>query len=65
MAFFQNSVLNKHLKGQDEKTVKVAYQKFVAYFHNPAIQQNIRDAKEEQFQEGFLRELFVDILGSS
>ncbi|MFD0835276.1 Eco57I restriction-modification methylase domain-containing protein [Mariniflexile aquimaris] len=63
MAFFQNSVLYKHLKGQDEKTVKVAYQKFVAYFHNPAIQQNIRDAKEEQFQEGFLRELFVDILG--
>ena len=28
MAFYQNSVLNKHLKGQDEKTVKVAYQKF-------------------------------------
>jgi hypothetical protein len=63
MAFFQNSVLNKHLKGQDEKTVKAAYQKFVTYFHNPVIQENIRDAKEEQFQEGFLRELFVDILG--
>lgn len=63
MAFFQNSVLNKHLKGQDEKTVKASYQKLCAYFHNPIIQQNIRDAKEEQFQEGFLRELFVDILG--
>lgn len=63
MAFFQNSVLNKHLNGQDAETVKAAYQKFTAYFHNPAIQQNIRDAKEEQFQEGFLRELFVDILG--
>ena len=63
MAFYQNSVLNKHLKGQDEKTVKASYQKFCAYFHNPIIQQNIRDAKEEQFQEGFLRELFVDILG--
>lgn len=63
MAFFQNSVLNKHLNGQDAETVKAAYQKFSAYFHNPAIQQNIRDAKEEQFQEGFLRELFVDILG--
>ncbi|WP_166961925.1 Eco57I restriction-modification methylase domain-containing protein [Yeosuana marina] len=63
MAFLQNSVLNKHIKGQDEKTVNQAYQKFVAYFHNPAIQQNIREAKEEQFQEGFLRELFVDILG--
>src|SRR5690606_12257866 len=63
MAFFQNSVLNKHLKGQDAETIKTAYQKFTAYFHNPVIQQNIRDAKEEQFQEGFLRELFVDILG--
>lgn len=63
MAFFQNSVLNKHLSGQDAETLKAAYQKFTAYFHNPAIQQNIRDAKEEQFQEGFLRELFVDILG--
>jgi len=63
MAFFQNSVLNKHLKAQDAKTVDAAYEKFVAYFHNPAIQQNIRDAKEEQFQEGFLRELFVNVLG--
>ncbi|MBT3209832.1 MAG: N-6 DNA methylase [Bacteroidetes bacterium] len=63
MAFFQNSVLNKHLKGQDTKTLNAAYQKFTAYFHNQAIQQNISLAKEEQFQEGFLRELFVNILG--
>jgi len=63
MAFFQNSVLNKHLNVQDTETVKAAYQKFTAYFHNPVIQQNIREAKEEQFQEGFLRELFVAILG--
>ncbi|MDP2060343.1 MAG: hypothetical protein Q8J97_11440 [Flavobacteriaceae bacterium] len=63
MAFFQNSVLNKHLRTQDAETVKAAYLKFCAYFHNPVIQENIRDAKEEQFQEGFLRELFVDILG--
>lgn len=63
MAFFQNSVLKKHLSGQNTETLKAAYQKFSAYFHHPAIQQNIRDAKEEQFQEGFLRELFVEILG--
>lgn len=63
MAFFQNSVLNKHLKTQDSETVKAAYQKFCVYFHNLTIQQNIRGAKEEQFQEGFLRELFVEILG--
>ncbi|MEX1003113.1 MAG: TaqI-like C-terminal specificity domain-containing protein [Crocinitomicaceae bacterium] len=63
MPFFQNSVLNKQLKTQDEKAVLLAYEQFTAYFHNPAIQQNIRDSKEEQFQEGFLRELFVNILG--
>ena len=32
-------------------------------FLNPEIQENIRNSKEEQFQEGFLRELFVKILG--
>jgi len=55
MKFFQNSVLNKHLKAQDTNAIKAAYKEFAAYFHNPDIQQNIREAKEEQFQEGFLR----------
>jgi REP element-mobilizing transposase RayT len=63
MKFFQNSVLQKHLKNQDAEAMKAAYIKFTDYFHNPEIQQNIRDAKEEQFQEGFLRELFVNVLG--
>ncbi|MCD4695445.1 MAG: N-6 DNA methylase, partial [Bacteroidales bacterium] len=65
MAFFQNSVLHKHLKTLDKEVVSAAYTKFEEYFKNPEIQQNIRDAKEEQFQEGFLRELFVNILGYS
>jgi len=63
MKFFQNSVLNKHLKAQDSNAIKAAYKEFAAYFHNADIQQNIREAKEEQFQEGFLRELFVKVLG--
>lgn len=63
MSFFQNSVLNKHLKSQDEDAVQSAYKLFTAYFHDAARQQNIRNSKEEQFQEGFLRELFVKILG--
>ena len=50
-------------QSQDAQAIKAAYFKFTAYFHNPEIQQNIRAAKEEQFQEGFLRELFVSILG--
>ncbi|MBK7873709.1 MAG: hypothetical protein IPJ74_25140 [Saprospiraceae bacterium] len=63
MTIFQKSVLNKYLKTLDDKKVSAAWQAFEAYFNNPDIQQNIREAKEEQFQEGFLRELFVRILG--
>jgi len=63
MALYQTSVLKNYLKRQDKETVAKAFKKFSKYFHNPSIQQNIRDSKEEQFQEGFLRELFVDILG--
>ena len=63
MALFQNPVLKKYLKQQDGDVVGKAYKKFAKYFHNPAIQQNIREIKEEQFQEGFLRELFVNVLG--
>jgi type I restriction-modification system DNA methylase subunit len=63
MSFFQNSVLQKHLRNLDHTAISYAYQAYRSYFHDAAIQKNIREAKEEQFQEGFLRELFVNILG--
>jgi len=63
MALFQNSVLNKYIKLQDQQAVEKAFKKHAKYFHNSERQQNIRDSKEEQFQEGFLRELFVYVLG--
>lgn len=63
MPLFQNSVLNKYLKEQDKEAVQVAFDKYRSYFHDPEIQRNILDAKEEQFQEGFLRELFVKVFG--
>lgn len=63
MALFQNSVLNKYLAVQDKDAVANAYKIFSTYFHDKIIQQNIRESKEEQFQEGFLRELFVKVLG--
>jgi hypothetical protein len=63
MPLFQSSVLNKYLKDQDDAAVKEAYSTFSKYFHNPTIQENIRESKEEQFQEGFLTELFVKVLG--
>ncbi|MDR2861553.1 MAG: hypothetical protein LBV07_03270, partial [Syntrophobacterales bacterium] len=46
-----------------EEKISLPYSQFAAYFHNPDIQENIRNSKEEQSQEGFLRELFVKILG--
>lgn len=63
MSLFQKSVLNKYLNEQDNTAVQAAYQKYKAYFHNLQIQHNIRESKEEQFQEGFLRELFVNVFG--
>ncbi len=61
MSLFQASVLKKYLKEQGKQPIKDAYEKYKSYFFNPVIQQNIRESKEEQFQEGFLRELFVNI----
>jgi type I restriction-modification system DNA methylase subunit len=63
MPLFQNSVVTKYLQAQKREKVALRWNDFKAYFHDPEIQQNIREAKEEQFQEGFLRELFVKVLG--
>lgn len=63
MSLFQRSVLAKYLKEQDKKTVLSVYETFKRYFHDPVIQRNIIESKEEQFQEGFLRELFVKVFG--
>ncbi|MDD3877267.1 MAG: Eco57I restriction-modification methylase domain-containing protein [Bacteroidales bacterium] len=63
MSLFQNSVIKKYNKELDTQKVQEAYALFKTYFLNPTIQANIREAKEEQFQEGFLRKLFVDVLG--
>lgn len=61
--FFQNSVIKKYLASQDAELVTKAWETYKAYFLNPAVQENIRASKEEQFQEGFLRELFVKVFG--
>jgi hypothetical protein len=63
MSLFQKSLLKKHLLDSSNQECNEAYKRFSAYFHDPQRQQNIRNSKEEQFQEGFLRELFGNILG--
>ena len=63
MSMFQKSVEKKYLNELDSSFVDKKYTDFQNYFGNPERQENIKNAKEEQFQEGFLRELFVNILG--
>ncbi|RFC53188.1 Eco57I restriction-modification methylase domain-containing protein [Brumimicrobium aurantiacum] len=63
MALFQSSVLKSHLALLNEKDLEKAYKKYKTYFHNTKIQENIKKAKEEQFQATFLNELFVNVLG--
>lgn len=63
MALFQQSVIKKHIEALDSKIIEQKWQKYGAVFHNFEKQQNIRNSKEEQYQEGFLRDLFVDVLG--
>jgi type I restriction-modification system DNA methylase subunit len=62
MALYQKSVLNKHLKQLEQPKVSKAYKKYVKYFLNPTIQDNIRNSKEEEYQGIFLTELFVNVL---
>jgi type I restriction-modification system DNA methylase subunit len=62
MALFQTSVLNTHLAQLDQATLGKAYKKYQNYFWNTTIQENIKTAKEEQYQATFLNELFVNIL---
>ena len=63
MALFQSTVIEKYINAQDQKVLKEKWEAYKVHFHDPNIQENIRNAKEEQYQEGFLRDLFVNILG--
>ncbi len=63
MSIFQKSIVKKHISSENPEVLKAKWNLFTSYFHNVTIQENIHNSKEEQFQEGFLRELFVKVLG--
>jgi len=63
MGLFQKSVLSKYLNALPESNVNQAFNSYKEYFYNPVIQKQIRNSKEEQFSEGFLKARFVNILG--
>ena len=63
MALFQKTVISKYLQSQNPAILLEKWDLFRAHFHNPTIQQNIRNSKEEQYQGEFLIDLFVNVLG--
>lgn len=58
----QKNILKKYWGLLDEQRIQKAWNQYKSYFLNEEIQANIHKIKEEQFQEGFLRELFVKVL---
>ncbi|HKI77211.1 MAG TPA: Eco57I restriction-modification methylase domain-containing protein [Ignavibacteriaceae bacterium] len=63
MPLFQKSVINKYLQQLDQAGLKNAYDKFLEFYGDKERIENIRLLKEENYQEGFLREIFVEVLG--
>ncbi len=64
MALFQKSIVNKYIADLDKNPKNMLDQKFNNFrdcFGDSKKQANIRGLKEEQYQEGFLRDLFVNI----
>ncbi len=63
MSLFHPLVIKRALASLYENKVEEAWKKFTAHFHNLEVQENIRRSKEEQYQEGFLTDLFVNVFG--
>lgn len=63
MSLFQKTIISKYLKTQNPEILTQKWEMFKFHFHNPVIQENIRNSKEEQYQGEFLIDLFVNVLG--
>jgi len=62
MGIFQKSVIKNHLETLDSGQVEKAYQKYKEIYNSAKIE-IIKNLKEEEYQDGFLRDIFVDVLG--
>jgi type I restriction-modification system DNA methylase subunit len=62
MSLFQTQVERQFLAGITSDLTPI-YKKYVDYFGNPAIQANILELIEQQYQGEFIEALFVNILG--
>lgn len=62
MAIFQKSVVEKFLSELEESVIDSAYLRFKEEYNASRINE-IKTLKEEQYQEGFVRDIFVKVLG--
>jgi len=62
MSMFQKSVINKYLASIDRDQIETSYQAFKSKYTSAKIEK-IKRMKEEEYQDGFLRDLFVSSLG--
>lgn len=60
---FQKKVVDFYLSQLDNSILLEKYNLYSKIFLDKSKQDNIRKSKEEQYQEGFLRDLFVSVLG--
>ncbi|HET8839099.1 MAG TPA: type IIL restriction-modification enzyme MmeI, partial [Flavobacteriaceae bacterium] len=63
MPLFQKTILKKYKRSLDAEKLENQWKLFTTHFHDTVVQQNIRNSKEEQYQEGFVNDLFVKVLG--
>lgn len=64
MSLFQESIIRKHLGYLDQVLVDQAYLRFKKVYSANKIS-NIKIANEEQYQEGFIKDIFGEVLGYS
>ena len=62
MAIFQKSVVEKFLSELEESVIDSAYSRFKEVYSVSRINE-IKTLKEEQYQEGFVRDIFAKVLG--
>ncbi len=60
---FQKKIIEKYLSKIESKLLVEKYALYCSIFADKEKQENIRNSKEEQYQEGFIRDLFCSVLG--
>ena len=62
ITMFQKSIIEKYLSKLDTNLLHEKYEKYCANYKNENKIANIRAVKEEQYQEGFIRDVFCSVL---